>query len=229
LLAAYPLSKFSRLESSVVLRYAQDHLLRNGDVLNLWLLSNFLSYVHDDARYTFVGPAGGKRLNLTAGYTRDLSTGTGDSYTVEFDGRKYVGLAPDVVWATRLVSESVFGDDQQRFYLGGPFTVRGWDRRTIAGTKAAFVQTEVRFPILRRLRLGVPAPIEFPQLSVALFGDAAVAGGANQPLERIGGVGAGFYVGGGYFPALRVDVVRRTNLVRFEGRNVTRFMLGYNF
>ncbi len=229
LLASYPLSKFTRLEASTVLRYAQDHLLRNGDILNLWLLSNFVSYVHDDARYTYVGPAGGKRLNLTAGYTRDLSTGTGDSYTVEFDGRKYVGLAKDVVWAARLVSETVFGDDQQRFYLGGPFSVRGWDRRSIAGTKAAFVQTEVRLPLLRRLRLGVPAPIEFPQLSVALLGDAAVAGGNGQPLERIGAVGAGFYVGGGYFPAIRVDVVRRTNLVKFEGRNVTRFMLGYNF
>jgi len=59
LLAAYPLSKFTRLEASTVLRYAQDHLLRNGDVLNLWLLSTFVSYAHDDARYSFVGPAGG--------------------------------------------------------------------------------------------------------------------------------------------------------------------------
>jgi hypothetical protein len=229
LLASYPLSKFTRLEASTVLRYAQDHLLRNGDVLNLWLLSTFLSYAHDDARYTYVGPAGGKRFNLTAGYTRDLSTGTGDSYTVEFDGRKYVTLAPDVVWASRLVTETVFGDDEQKFYLGGPFSVRGWDRRTISGTKAAFVQTEVRMPILRRLRLGVPAPIEFPQVSVALLGDAAVAGGRDEPLERIGAVGMGFYVGGGYFPVLRVDVVRRTDLVKFLGRNVTRFMLGFNF
>jgi len=139
-----------------------------------------------------------------------------------------VGLAPDVVWASRVVTETVFGDDQQHFFLGGPFSVRGWDRRSIAGTKAAFVQTELRLPVLRRLRIGVPAPIEFPQLSVALLGDAAVAGGRGSG-SSASARGAGFYVGGGYFPALRVDVVRRTNLVKFQGRNVTRFMLGFNF
>jgi hypothetical protein len=229
LLAAYPIDKFTRLEGSAVLRYAKDHLLRSGDFRDLWLLSNFAAFVRDDARFTYYGPAGGQRVNLTVGYTRDLSTGQGDSYTVTMDARKYFTLLPQVTWATRLVTQNSFGDDQERFYLGGPYSVRGWDRRSISGTKTAFVQTEVRFPLLRHFRLGIPAPIEFPQVSVALLADAAVAGGRGLTLERIGNVGAGVYVGGGYFPVLRFDFVKRTNLIKIEPKTYTRFSLGYNF
>jgi outer membrane protein assembly factor BamA len=229
LLAEYPIDKFTRVEASAVLRYAQDHLLRNGEFMDLWLLSNFVSFVRDDARWTWYGPAGGKRLNITAGYTRDLSSGQGDSFTLLFDARKYVTLVPDVVFAARAVTQNSFGDDQEHFYLGGPFSVRGWDTRTIAGTKTAFVQTELRLPLLRGLRLGVPFPLAFPQVSAALLADAAIAGGDTQPTYRIGGVGAGIYVGGGYWPALRVDMVKRTNLKVIFPHTYTRFIIAYNF
>ena len=39
-----------------MLRYAQDHLLSSGDFRDLWLLSNYFAFVHDDARFTFHGP-----------------------------------------------------------------------------------------------------------------------------------------------------------------------------
>ncbi len=229
LLAEYPIDKFTRIEGSAVLRYAKDHLLRSFEFRDLWLLSNFAAFVRDDARFTYYGPAGGKRINLTVGYTRDLSTGQGDSYTVTLDARKYFTIMPQVTWATRFVTQNSFGDDQERFYLGGPYSVRGWDRRTISGTKTAFAQSEIRFPLLRGFQLGIPAPFEFPQVSVALLADAAVAGGKGLTLERIGNVGAGVYVGGGYFPVLRFDFVKRTNLIRIEAKTRTRFSIGYNF
>jgi len=229
LLAEYPIDKFTRFEASAVLRYAQDHLLRNGQYMDLWLLSNFVAIAHDDARWTWYGPAGGQRLNITAGYTRDLSSGQGDSYTLLFDGRKYVTLLPEVVFALRAVTQDSFGDDQTRFYLGGPFSVRGWETRTIAGTKTAFVQSELRLPLLRGLRLGVPWTFSFPQVSAALLADAAIAGGDLQPTYRIGGVGWGVYIGGGYWPALRVDFVKRTNLNRIFPHTYTRFIIAYNF
>jgi len=228
-LAEYPIDKFTRFEGSIVLRFAQDHLLRSGDFLDVLLLSNFVAYVHDDARFTFDGPAGGQRINLTAGYTRDLTSGMGDSYTVTADVRKYVTLVPSVTWANRLLTQNSFGDDQERFYLGGPYNLRGWDRRSIYGTKTLLAQTEVRFPLLRRFQLGVPAPIEFPQVSVALFADAAIASNAGQPLRRIGDVGVGFFVGGGYFPVLRFDFVKLTNLVKIVDHTRTQFSIGYNF
>lgn len=229
LLAAYPLSKFTRLEATAVLRHAQDHLLRSGEFRDLWLLSNFLAFVHDDARFTFHGAAGGQRLNVTAGFTRDLSTGTGDDVSLALDARVYRSLVKDVVWAHRAVVRASSGDDPERSYLGGPYALRGWDRRVLAGTKAVFAQSEIRFPILARTRLGAPLPIEFPRVNAALFADAAAAGEVGQPFRRLGAVGAGIFVGGGYFPVLRLDFVKRTDLRRIEARTRTQFTIGYSF
>ena len=229
-MAAYPLSKFTRLEASTVVRYAQDHLLRSdGEFRDLWLLSNFFAFVHDDARFTFYGAEGGHRLNVTAGFTRDMSTGTGDDVSLTLDGRVYRSLVKDVVWANRVVAQASTGDDPQTFYLGGPYLIRGWDRRVLWGTKAASAQTELRFPILARTRLGAPLPIEFPRVNVALFADAAVAGEFDQPFEKRGAVGAGLFVGGGYFPVLRLDFVKRTDLKKIEPRTRTQFSIGYSF
>jgi outer membrane protein assembly factor BamA len=229
LLAAYPLSKFTRIEASAVLRHAQDHLLRDADFRDLWLLSNFVSFVHDDARFTFHGAEGGHRLNLTTGFTRDLTSGAGDDVSLTLDGRVYRSLAKSVVWANRVVAQASSGDDPERFYLGGPYALRGWNRREMAGTKALFAQTEVRFPILARTRLGAPLPIEFPRVNVALFADAATAGETGQRFDRRGAVGAGIYVGGGYFPVLRLDFVKRTDFVTLEDRTRTQFTIGYSF
>ncbi|MEO6461479.1 MAG: BamA/TamA family outer membrane protein, partial [Candidatus Eisenbacteria bacterium] len=229
LLAAYPLSKFTRLEASTVLRHAQDHLLRSGDFRDLWLLSNYVAFVHDDARFTFHGAEGGHRLNVTTGFTRDLSTGTGDDVSLTLDGRVYRTLVEDVVWANRVVTQVSSGDDPERFYLGGPYSIRGWERRILSGTKTAFAQTELRFPILARTRLGAPLPIEFPRVNVALFADAAVAGEFGQRFERRGALGAGLYVGGGYFPVLRFDFVKRTDLRKIDPTTRTQFSIGYSF
>ena len=170
-----------------------------------------------------------QRLNVTAGYTRDLTSGMGDSYTLTMDLRKYVTLVPEVTWANRILTQNSFGDDQERFYLGGPYNLRGWDRRSIYGTKTLLAQTEVRFPLLRRFQLGIPAPIEFPQVSVALFADAAMATNPGAPMRKIGDVGVGFFVGGGYFPVLRFDFVKLTNLVKIADHTRTQFSIGYNF
>jgi hypothetical protein len=228
-MAAYPLSKFTRLEASTVVRYAQDHLLRSGEFRDLWLLSNFFAFVHDDARFTFYGAEGGHRINVTAGFTRDLSTGTGDDVSLTLDGRVYRSLIKDVVWANRVVTQASTGDDPERYYLGGPYALRGWDRRILWGTKTAFAQTELRFPILARTRLGAPLPIEFPRVNVALFADAAVAGELGQRFEKRGAVGAGLYVGGGYFPVLRLDFVKRSDLRTIQPKTRTQFSIGYSF
>lgn len=228
-LAAYPLSKFTRVEASTVLRHAQDHLLRSGDFRDLWLISNYVAFVHDDARFTFHGAEGGHRLNVTTGFTRDLSTGTGDDVSLTLDGRVYRTLVKDVVWANRVVTQASTGDDPERFYLGGPYAIRGWERRILSGTKTAFAQTELRFPILARTRLGAPLPIEFPRVNAALFADAAVAGEFGQRFERRGSVGAGLYVGGGYFPVLRFDFIKRTDLRKIDPTTRTQFSVGYSF
>jgi hemolysin activation/secretion protein len=229
LLASYPISKFTRLEGSFVLRHAQDHFLRDGGIEDLWLASNFLTFVRDNSRWTEMGPAGGMRWNLSGGYTRDLSQGVGDFFTLTTDLRRYFEPLRQLVSATRLLAEHSFGDDAERFYLGGRYSLSGYPRRFMNGHTALLFQQEVRFPLLRGLTFGFPARWEFPPISGALFADVGAAGDGGQRFERRASFGAGVYIGGPYFPTLRWNFVRRHDFVRLQKGWATEFVLGWNY
>jgi hypothetical protein len=223
LTASYPLSKFNRIEGSFVLRYAQDHLLRNAGFVDVWLASNFLNYVHDNTRWTHMGPTGGMRWNLGGGYTRDMTTGLGDFFTLRTDFRRYVEPITSVVSATRLLAQSSFGDDPQRSYLGGRFDLRGWPRRSLQGHHAFLFQQEFRFPLWHSLTLGVPSTWTFPPIYGAIFGDVGIAGDRQIRWNSAGSVGAGMYIGGGYYPAMRLDFIRRFDFQSFQNDTMVRF------
>lgn len=229
LLASYPFSKFTRLEGSFVLRHAQDHYLRAGRFADLWLASNFLSFVRDNVRWTRMGPTGGMRWNLSAGFTRDLTAGSGDFFTLITDYRRYLEPVPRLVSATRLLVEHSFGDDAQRFYLGGRQNLRGFPRRYVNGKTVVLVQQEFRFPLLRGLTFGFPDDWVFPTVSGALFADVGTAGDAGRRFERRASFGGGVFIGGGYFPMLRWDFIRRHDFVRAEKDWVTVFTLGFHY
>ncbi len=229
LLASYPISKFERIEGSFVLRYAQDHLVQGSRFLDVWLASNFLSYIRDNVRWTEAGATDGMRWNLSGGYTRDLTTGSGDFFTLAADTRIYREPAPRVISATRVLAQLSFGDDPQLYYLGGRFDLRGHPRRSLIGTRALLAQQEFRFPLLRRLQLGFPAAWEFPPIQGALFYDFALAGEPGRRSETRGTLGAGMFIGGGYFPALRLDFYRNyANGRPLEGVE-SSFRLIFNF
>jgi WD40 repeat protein len=229
-LASYPISKFTRVDGSFVLRFAKQHLLRDGTFADLWLASNFLSYVRDNSRWNWDGPIGGMRWNFTGGYTRDLSTGAGDYFTATTDWRGYVEPVHMIVFATRFLGESSFGDDAQNFYLGGRYDLRGWPTRTLRGKNALLVQEELRFPLVRGLRLGFPTDWQVPNIQGAAFVDAGAAGDAREEFQRAGTVGVGFYLGGGgYFPTLRWNFMRLHDWNRLSRHTVSEFVVGFNF
>ncbi len=229
-LARYPFSKFTRMEGSLLLRHASDHLLRRGDFQDVDLVSNFMAWVHDDARWTWLGPAGGSRIYLGGGFTRDLTSGAGDFGTLVAELRHYRQPLPLLLAATRLQGQMSLGPDAQRFYLGGGAAgLRGYDRRSLSGVHTALVSEELRFPLLRGLVLGFPTAWQFPTVSGALFADMAWADDGGR-VERAGGVGAGVYLGGGYFPALRWNFVWRTlDFHTFALQPVTQFTIGFNY
>jgi Tol biopolymer transport system component len=239
-LASYPFSKFSRIEGSVLIRNAQDHLLRSGASEDVNLVSNYLAFIRDNSRWTHLGPSGGSRMYLSTGFTRDLSGGQGDYATMQAELREYVAPIPQVVLAARAQGQASTWRDAQQFYLGGWSSIRGFDRRELSGVQTALVQTEMRFPLIRGLTFAVPAPWRFPAISGALFADAAWTwkrNGTSSGLQldrrwdqRAGSVGGGFYVLGGYYPALRWDYVWTTEDFRtFTRKPRTQFSLGWNF
>ena len=225
----YPYNKFDRLEVSLLARHASNHLLRSGELLDVDLLSNFLSLVHDNTRWTWMGPSGGSRMFLSAGFTRDLTTGTGDFTTSRAEVRHYSMPLPYVVSAARVQGQSSGGKDAQSFYLGGPYALRGFDRRDFSGNHTVLLQEEIRFPLVRGLTLAVPAPWQFPFVGGAVFADAAWLWEDGRQ-DRGGSVGAGFYLGGGYYPVLRWNYVWPTRDFRtYPDRAKTQFSIAFNF
>ena len=106
-------------------------------------------------------------------------------------------------------------------------------RRSLAGQRTLLVQEDIRFPLLRRLVLAVPAAWELPTVSGALFAGAAWAwegsGGTNLE-SHLGIVGFGVYLGGGYYPAIRWNFAWSTSdFKRFGPRPRTQFTLGFNY
>jgi hypothetical protein len=228
-LARYPFSKFTRVEGSVVIRHASDHLLRSGTFQDVDLVSHYLSLVHDNSGWTQLGPSVGSRWILSAGFTRDLTSGAGDFTTLLGEVRHYVLPIPVIVSATRVQAQSTFGEDAQHFYLGGATSLRGYDRRELSGQRTLLVQQEFRLPLLRGLTLAVPAPWELPTISAAGFADVAWAWNVGDD-RRLGSVGTAVYFGGVYFPAVRWNFSwTTTDFVNFSPRPRTQFMIGFNF
>ncbi len=248
-LTSYPLSKFTRIEASALVRHAIDHRLRSGASRDADLVSNYLAFVHDNSRWTEMGPSGGTRFYASGGLTRDLSGGAGDFTSTLVELREYAMPIPNVVFAARGQTQASFGSDAQRFYLGGWSSIRGYDRRALSGLQTVMLQSEARFPLLRGLTLAVPALWTFPTVSGAVFADAAwtwdpLDGSESLwrqlfthpatldlgPGQQAGSVGVSFYVGGGFYPALRWDYAWRTEDFRsFTRRPRSQFRMAYNF
>jgi hypothetical protein len=232
-LASYPFDKFTRLEGSVLVRHASDHRLHDGQVASVDLVSNFLALVHDNSRWTGLGPSGGTRMYLGCGFTRDLSAGQGNNASLLVELRHYRMPVPNVVAATRIQGQASLWRDAQRFYLGGYNSLPGVSRRSLFGEQTLLVQEELRFPLLRRLVLAIPSPWEFPTVSGTMFAGAAWAwedAFGERWNQRLGVVGFGLYLGGGYYPAIRWNFVWPTHdFRRFEPGPKTQFTLGFNY
>jgi len=248
-LASYPFDKFNRIEGSLLVRHAQNHLLRDGGFADADLVSNFVSYVHDNTAWTLLGPSTGSRQMFSAGFTRDLTSTQGDYGTLIAEFRRYLLPIPQVVLASRVQGQASLGRDAQRFYMGGANTLRGWDIRTLAGLRTMLVQQEVRFPLLRGMTVALPSTWEFPPVSGVAYADAGWAWD-GQPLSvegvpayyfdtsetgpgiagHVGSVGVGFFIGGGFYPALRWNYSWTTSdFHHFSPRHRTTFAFGYNF
>ena len=95
------------------------------------------------------------------------------------------------------------------------------------------MQEELRFPLVRRLVIAIPVPWEFPTVGAAAYAGAAwtwASAFGSRWDERIGIVGFGLYLGGGYYPAIRWNFTWATQDFRdFASRPRTQFTIGFNY
>ena len=70
---------------------------------------------------------------------------------------------------------------------------------------------------------------KFPPIQGALFVDYGVVGDIRRPTRQAGTLGAGMYVGGGFFPALRLDFMRLFDKYQVYNNTIVQFSFMFNY
>ncbi|MFH1755776.1 MAG: hypothetical protein ABIA59_08755, partial [Candidatus Latescibacterota bacterium] len=207
--ASYPISMFSRLDGSLVLRKIEretEFASISLDLTKSTLGSTFLTYAADNTLWTIGGPLTGTRYYVTAGNTIDFESKGFESTSLIFDARKYFKITSRVLLAERFVTRNSWGGDLQLFYLGGPWDFRGYDFRKFVGRSTYLLNSELRFPLVDRLNLYLPfGTIEFPMLRGSVFFDVGKTSRYILNTDWLGSFGAGVELNLGFAPVIRLN------------------------
>ncbi len=238
---SYPLSKFRRISilTSVTNseKDATDNSLNGSPLANFdpsrraLFLSNSVSFTHDNSLWGPSGPLDGTRFNITLAYTSDVKYSNADYYSVIFDYRQYFRLADRSAWAVRLWLFYNDGKEARRFFMGGNWDLRGYDRWSIRGTKLWLISNEFRFPFLDQLSFRFPfGGVTFVGLRGALFFDAGNAWDTDYP-GTLGSIGGGVRLNLFGAIVLRDDFGKRIedNFTRFQQGWFNQFFFGWDF
>jgi len=125
--------------------------------------------------------------------------------------------------------------------VGGGATLRGVGFGELAGSKAAIMNLEFRFPLVRFLALGWPLPLTFREIGGVFFWDMGGAWDSFQDFEPFhndasflrlkdlrGSYGFGARINLGYF-VLRYDLAQQTDLTKSIGDVRSYFTLGAEY
>ena len=185
-IAAYPFSRFSRVELQVGVEQSRrrdvedifdlgfNNASTREDIRNLTreglLTTNVLSYVRDNTLWLPTGPIDGQRWAVSFGLTSCFSCTTisdvsenpvtrsavGENYSVILDYRRYIRTTLRSAWAVRGYVYFSDGEIPGRAILGGSHALRGYPRYSLAGSRVWLLNQEWRFPILDGVALGFP-------------------------------------------------------------------------
>lgn len=228
-LVSYPVSKFTRVETSAFVRRSFKKWLGYRSPRHAILSTNYISVIHDNSLWDISGPIDGVRYNATLGLTTDFYSGKFFNRLAFVDVRNYLRIRKFSAFATRAFGYVSAGEEPQRIYLGGSWSLRGYDRRQFYARKVLLLSNELRFPLIDNLFIGFPfGRIGFQAIRGALFVDAG--SGWNEEFDRMyGSFGAGARVSLGYLAVLRFDLVKKTDFRKVQPGVVFDFFFGWNF
>jgi Tol biopolymer transport system component len=201
--AAYPLNKFQRIESGLTfLTTTRENLDYSFfPIQRKQLLLTSLSFVHDNSLWGFISPANGSRYNFTIYGSPKIFKNSLSFFSVEADYRTYFKLGQNYTFATRFVGGGSFGENPQRFVIGGVgnwinvkytndqipienaedfifltagIPLRGHIYNAKIGYKYFLVNNELRFPFFGYLAAG-PLPVIWQSLTGIFFLDLGSA------------------------------------------------------
>lgn len=229
---SFPLSFFSRIDASVSLQNSLRDITENTINRRALLLTNSISYTHDNSLWGPTGPLDGDRFNITLSYTNDIQYSNVDYFSFILDARKYLRLSRTTALAGRFEFLKNSGEEARRWILGGSWDLRGYDRFSIHGTNLMLASLELRFPLIDLFAVHFPLGInfDFPYIRGAAFFDAGNAWDRTYR-ETLGSVGAGVRMNLFNVIALRYDVGKRieNNFRHFQEGFFFQFFFGWDF
>ncbi|HVT43091.1 MAG TPA: BamA/TamA family outer membrane protein [Thermoanaerobaculia bacterium] len=188
----------------------------------------------DSARFKEFGPIDGRRYQLTSTYAPDLDGGGTLTSDFVLDFRQYMQLTSRSLLAARIFAGYSDGNFPNFYYFGGLNTLRGFDFRTFAGSRAFYGNFEIRFPLVDVIATPI---IVFSQIRGSLFFDVGGAffDGQNFTFMRDGRLhdakgSVGYGVSLNLFGLeLHWDFAKRTDLKDIESGTRTSFWIGQTF
>lgn len=233
-----------------------------------FFMMNNLTYTRDTSIWGYTGPTNGTGMALGVTYSPGIGKNGIDFATFRLDYRRYNRLWRDYTFATRLAGGFSEGRNKQKFFLGGlpnwlnqeffgglrvqhiediyfasfEMPLRGAEYYALEGNRFAMVNLEFRFPLVRRLLMGFPLPIELGNIGGALFSDIGMAwdkGEKFKPLvsapnglfrarDMFASIGFGARMNLGFF-LLRWDLAWPTDFYRTDKSPRTLWSLGADF
>jgi len=228
---SYPLSKFERIETAVSFTNSNKEVTGTIDERKALLLSNSVSFTHDNSLWGPSGPLDGSRFNLILAFTSDIQYSNVNYYSVIADFRQYLRLAQRSAFASRFWLFYNQGKESRRFVMGGSWDLRGWPRWSIRGEKLWLTSQELRFPFIDEFAFRFPfGGVSFWSIRGALYFDAGSAWDTKYR-ETFGSVGGGLRMNLGGVLVLRYDLGKRieNNFRSFQDDIFHQFFFGWDF
>jgi len=228
---SYPLSKFQRVEAGTSLSNSDKEVFFGLRPRKALILSNSLSFVHDNSLWLLTGPIDGSRFLFTAAYTSDIQYGNVGYYTFIGDYRIYNRIDTRTSLASRFTLMVNEGKEARRFFMGGSWDLRGWPRWSIRGKKLWLMSHEFRFPFVDQLSVKFPfGGIGFGSFRGAIFFDSG-AGWDNSYRSTLGSIGVGLRWNLFGALVLRYDIGKRiiNDFNQFQTGLFYQFFFGWDF
>ena len=198
-IGSYPFDRFSRVEFNLSwFNITKDNLdVASEPSQRRSLILPGLSYIHDTSLWGLIAPANGERYNISLLASPKIGNDALGFTTVTLDYRNYLRLGRNYSFAFRVAGGGSFGQDPQRFIIGGVdnwvnrqfennripvdqaedyvfltsgIPLRGYNYNARMGTRYALMNMELRFPFFGYFSAG-PIPVFFQSLSGVFFFD----------------------------------------------------------
>ena len=235
---------------------------------NRFFTLNNLTYTKDNTIWGGTGPINGTRYAVGLTYSPRLGESGVEFTTLRADWRRYVNLHKNYSIGLRLSGGASVGMHPQKFFLGGvnnwlnreynggiridkieeiyfstfEMPLRGAGFYELEGTRFALANLEFRFPLIKRLSLGFPLPLEFGNIGGAIFTDMGMAwdkgdqvkpfvkapNGLFRTKDLFASFGMGIRIYLGFF-LLRMDMAWPTDFYRSADSPQYLWSLGADF